>query len=204
MRFSIIIPAFNAEDRIRKALESVRSQTFTDYELIVVCDSCKDNTVKVAKEYANRVIEVKWHNDGMARNTGLDAAKGDYILFMDDDDWWVHENVLSMIDQKLKDLKEDVDILHFGFFWQNHGVAHPNSNKSGHNGHYVAVWSKCWKRSFIGKTRFPNIYAESDAYFSFELFKKTKKQVDWDVPLYYYNYMRPGSISETKSRGIKI
>ena len=54
MRFSVIIPAHNAAGHIRKALDSVRSQTFRDYELIVVCDSCTDDTQEIAEEYGAR------------------------------------------------------------------------------------------------------------------------------------------------------
>ena len=90
-RFSIIIPAYNSANYIRKALESVKSQVFTNYELIVVCDSCMDNTEEVAKEYTDKVIIVNNHCDGPTRNRGIEEACGDYILFMDDDDWWLHE-----------------------------------------------------------------------------------------------------------------
>lgn len=192
MRFSIIIPAYNAEDYIRTALDSIRSQTFTDYELIVCCDSCTDNTVEIACEYADIVRVGNWRNDGMARNAGLDVATGEWVLFMDDDDRWMHNDVLRQLDAKITADCGNIDILHFGFFWKGRGPMTPTSN----NGrHFVAVWSKAWRRSFIGDARFPNVYAESDAHFSFGLFKKTDRQLDWNYLIYYYNWMRPGSIS---------
>ena len=98
MRFSVIIPAHNAAGHIRKALDSVRSQTFRDYELIVVCDSCTDGTQQIAREYGARTETVEYHADGMTRNRGLELAQGEWILFMDDDDWWLHEYVLEMLD----------------------------------------------------------------------------------------------------------
>ena len=61
MRFSVIIPAYNAADHIKKTLHSVKQQTFTDYELIVVCDSCTDDTAGIALGYADKVISVKEH-----------------------------------------------------------------------------------------------------------------------------------------------
>ena len=97
MRFSIIIPAHNSENHIRKALESIKSQTFTDYELIVICDSCNDNTQKVAEEYGAITERVGFGRDGLTRNRGLAKAKGDWVLFMDDDDWWLHEYVLEQL-----------------------------------------------------------------------------------------------------------
>ena len=58
MKFSLILPAYNAADRIRKALDSVKAQSFTDYELIVVCDRCTDNTKAIAESYGAKTIDV--------------------------------------------------------------------------------------------------------------------------------------------------
>lgn len=97
MKFSIIIPAYNSAGYIRKALDSIQIQSFTDYELIVVCDSCTDDTRAIAEEYGAKVEEVDCHCDGGTRNRGLDIAQGEWILFMDDDDWWLHEYVLEQL-----------------------------------------------------------------------------------------------------------
>lgn len=199
-RFSIIIPAYNAEKRIRKTLDSVRDQTFKDFELIVVCDSCEDNTAKVAETYGAKVIEVNYHNDGLSRNRGLDEAIGEWVLFMDDDDWWLHEYVLSQIDEKLREHNDSMDVLCFSFIFKGYKYATPNGNRGNH---FCAVWNKCWKRSSIGATRFPNIPNCSDLHFHTEMFAKGLAIIDWDMPMYYYNYLRPGSISwKLKTEGI--
>ncbi len=198
MRFSIIIPAYNAQDHIRKALDSIKSQVFKDYELIVICDSCKDKTEQIAKEYGAKTFNVNFHCDGPTRNKGIEEAKGEYILFMDDDDWWLHEYVLTQLDEKLKNLNPD--ILCFSFIFKGIKYANPKSNRGGR---WIAVWNKCWKRSFIGETRFPNIYSKSDVYFNRDMFRKNPTVVDWDMPMYYYNYMRKGSITEESRRNVK-
>ncbi len=90
-KFSIIIPAHNSAKFIKKALDSVKIQTFKDYELIVVCDACTDKTAEIARKYTDKVIKVDFTNEGRTRNVGLDAAVGDWILWIDDDDWWMHE-----------------------------------------------------------------------------------------------------------------
>ena len=64
MKFSIIIPAHNAADHIRNALESVAEQTFEDYETIVVCDSCTDDTEEIAKGYGAKTVAVGYHGTG--------------------------------------------------------------------------------------------------------------------------------------------
>ncbi len=198
MRFSIIIPAYNAENHIRKALDSIKSQVFTDYELIVVCDSCVDNTVEIAKSYGARVEEVNFHQDGFTRNRGIDVAQGEYILFMDDDDWWIHEYVLTMLDEKLKE-NPNVDVLCFSFIFKGWKYATPRGN----NGcRWIATWNKCWKRSAIGDTRFSNVYSTSDVHFHNAMMRKSLNILDWDVLMYYYNYLREGSISQKARRKV--
>ena len=190
MKFSIIIPTHNGATYIRKALDSVKSQTFKDYELIVICDACEDNTAEIAASYGAKVLTVDYKNDGLTRDAGLDAATGDWILFMDDDDWWLHEFVLKQLAGKLR----NEDILAFSFIFKGFNYCEPLSNGGGT--YWPAVWNKCWKRSFIGDTRFPNVTPNSDAYFHAAMFGKKPKVVNWDMPLYYYNYMRPGSLSD--------
>lgn len=195
MKFSIIIPAYNSELYIHKALHSVEYQTFKDYELIVVCDSCTDGTKSIAEAYGAKTIDVNFHNDGLSRDAGLDAATGDWILFMDDDDWWLHEYVLEQLVYKVG--QENEDILAFSFIFKGVGYASPLSCGGSM---YPAVWNKCWKRSFIGDTRFPNVYSVSDYYFHTDMMAKQPKIVYWDMPMYYYNYLRPGSISYEMGR----
>lgn len=189
MKFSIIIPAYNAEGHISNALESIQEQSFKDYELIVICDSCTDKTAEMAREAGAIVEEVEFHNDGLSRSRGLDIAKGEWVLFMDDDDWWLHEFVLQQINSKLAD---DIDVLAFSFIFSGLKYADPLGNGGNL---WPAVWNKCWRRSFIGSTRFPNIYAVSDSYFHMEMMQKNPRIKLWDMPMYFYNYLRPGSIS---------
>ena len=110
MKFSIIIPAHNSAGYIQNALDSVAEQTFEDYELIVVCDSCTDNTEEIAKEYGARTVTVDYHCDGLTRNKGIEMAQGEWVLFIDDDDWWLHEFVLDQLNSRISN---DIDILCF-------------------------------------------------------------------------------------------
>lgn len=199
MRFSVIIPAYNAENHIRKALDSIKQQTFTDYELIVVCDSCTDQTEEIAAEYGAKVIRTYAHCDGPTRSKGIDYAQGEYLLFMDDDDWWLHEYVLSQLDEKLKD-ENDPDVLCFSFIFRHWKYASPNGNDGQR---WIATWNKCWKRSFVGDTRFPNVQFKSDLYFNLEMNRKQGRWIDWDMPMYYYDYKRKGSQTEQREGGIE-
>ena len=199
MKFSIIIPAHNSEQYIRKALDSIESQVYTDYECIVVCDACTDKTESVVRSYGFRTQVVNYNNDGLTRNMGMDLARGDWVLFMDDDDWWLHEYVLTQLADKI-DQNPDIDIIAFSFIFRGWKYADPKGNEGNR---WIAVWNKCWKRSIIRDVRFPNIYSTSDVDFHFGVMKKNPKILDWDMPMYYYNYMRKGSITE-KQRGNRL
>lgn len=93
MRFSVIIPLYNKAPYVAKAIGSVLAQTFTDYELVVVDDGSKDDSAEMAaKAMAGRpdCRLIRQENAGvsMARNNGVAASQGDYLCFLDADDWW--------------------------------------------------------------------------------------------------------------------
>jgi glycosyltransferase involved in cell wall biosynthesis len=90
MLFSVIIPVYNREHLIEETLDSVFRQTFDDYEVIVVDDGSTDQTVDVVKAYPDpvRLIQQENTGPGAARNTGIKAATGEYIAFLDSDDRW--------------------------------------------------------------------------------------------------------------------
>jgi len=196
MRFSIIIPAFNAENHIRKALESIKMQIFRDFELIIVCDSCTDNTEAIAREYTDKVFTVENHCDGPTRNRGIEEAQGDYILFMDDDDWWIHEYVLTELDRKLREENEP-DILCFSFIFKDWLYARPQLPTGGY---WIATWNKAWKRTSIGDSRFGNVRSKSDVQFHRQMFSKRLRVVEFDALMYYYNWLRKGSQTELDRR----
>lgn len=193
--FSIIIPTHNGADRIGKALESCTVQSFRDFEIIVVCDCCTDNTAHIAQNYGARVVSVRERRDGLARNAGLDIAQGEWILFLDDDDWWLHEFVF----QQLYDIiSEDstADVVNFGIVWRSVGVRAKPPGK-----YLPMVAGHCWKREFIGDTRFDNAPYSSDLHFLDSLIAKHPVGLWSAMPLYYYNYLRPGSLSDQHKKG---
>ena len=198
MRFSIIIPMHNAEKRLIRCLESINRQTFNDYEVICVCDKCEDDTESYVRDYyefevweSDKIIVCNHGNAGLARNEGLEVAEGEYILFADDDDYILHPFVFEYIDRMLK-AHDEPDVAHFGFIFGDNGYVYPTWN----DGHlYGNVWSKAYKRTAIGDTRFPNVYPDDDLQFNKLMEQKDLRHVLCDAPIYYYNWMREGSIT---------
>lgn len=104
MKFSIVIPVFNVKNYLRACLDSVLNQTYTDYEVICVNDGSTDNSLSILVEYRKRysqIIVINQQNKGLsgARNTGIKAAKGDYIFFLDSDDW-IETTTLKILAEK--------------------------------------------------------------------------------------------------------
>ena len=101
-QISIVVPVYNAENYIRQTVDMVLNQTFTDWELILVEDCSKDNSAEVLRSLESELQDArirviyKEKNEGAAkaRNTGIDAATGRYLAFLDADDIWM-ENKLS-------------------------------------------------------------------------------------------------------------
>lgn len=187
--FSVIVPAYNSEEYIRKGLDSIRNQTYTDYELIVVCDSCTDGTRDVAKQYGARTAVTSYHLDGLTRNKGIEMATGDWILFMDDDDWFLHEYVFQQLSEVAGKNEEDAVIF-------SHIDSERGYMRSTPESVHVPVWTKCWRREFISDIRFSNRHYWSDCDFQNKAFSKPHRFVYWDMPLYYYNFKRKGSQTE--------
>ncbi|MDY4693742.1 MAG: glycosyltransferase family 2 protein [Blautia sp.] len=108
--FSVVIPAYNVEKLITKALESVRKQTYQNYEIVVVNDGSKDDTEKVVGNYSEshpdmKIIYERQKNGGaaVARSRGIELSTGDYIAFLDADDIWYPQKLESV----LKCINED-------------------------------------------------------------------------------------------------
>ncbi len=116
MRFSIIIPVYNAEKYLAECLDSVLEQTYTDYEVICINDGSTDNSIEILQNYSQKsnricVINNSKNMGPSCRNKGLKFAKGDYVLFVDSDDFLCKET-LQICKEKLDE--EDIDILEFG------------------------------------------------------------------------------------------
>lgn len=121
---SVIIPVYNAKEYLHKCLRSVVEQTLKDFEIILIDDGSTDGSLMIEKQYAQndlriKIIEQQNQGPAQARNRGIDAATGEYIAFIDADDW-VHPNMLQEY-QKAIDTS-DADLVICGFEYYLHGM----------------------------------------------------------------------------------
>lgn len=102
---SIIIPVYNGEKYLAEAIESILSQTYRPFEIIIVDDGSTDGTAKIAADFGNNVCYVYQSNSGpaTARNKGLRMSKGNVIAFLDVDDLWPENNLNLLVDEMLRD-----------------------------------------------------------------------------------------------------
>ena len=109
IRISVVIPAYNAEPFLRRSIDSALAQTYKPFEIVLVDDGSTDATASIAKEYGEEVRYIFQNNGGepVARNTGIDSSKGDWIAFLDADDEWRPHHLMNAVKVLLqhKDLK---------------------------------------------------------------------------------------------------
>ena len=161
VKVSIIIPAYNGEDYLGEAVDSVLAQTYTDYEIIVVDDGSTDSTSQVVQQYGNKISYFYQANQGVAasRNLGLNKAKGKYIAFLDQDDLFLPHKLASQV--ALLDAKPNLGMVNSG--WQI-SDCHGNAKAA------VEPWQQIpelslanlivWKPVFLGAMLFRRSWLE--------------------------------------------
>lgn len=158
-RFSIIMAAYNAEKEIERSIKSVLNQNFKDYEFIIVNDASTDNTAEIVSKYSD--IKLITHSEnkraGGARNTGIESATGEYVIFLDSDDIFADENVLTRVNEKIGNDIPDLVYLAFeaigdGFQGKFIPTEH-NSRKENRivEWSYANVWDVVWNREFLNR-----------------------------------------------------
>ena len=215
MRFSIVVPVYNVELYLEQCLESLRTQDYSDYEVICVNDGSTDSSRKILTAWETRMPQMRVidrANGGLsaARNTGLQAATGDYVVFVDSDDW-----VEPMMLARLAEESDGEDMICFACRKSDSGatdtlIPEQTDGWSYYNRHalehrkvpFVCVWQRCYRRSFLIENNlcFREGILHEDNEFTPRACLKAKKVTV--IPDVLYNYrVRPGSIMTT--RGMK-
>lgn len=122
MKFSVIIPVCNIEEYLRECLDNIINQTFTDFEVICINDGSSDNSGKILQEYASKderfvIINQENQGTGASRNNALKIAHGEYVVFVDSDDW-LELNALEKLHNAFNVTKAEV--LEFDYYEYNH------------------------------------------------------------------------------------
>jgi len=202
MRFSIIIPAYNVQNYIRNSINSVLEQTFKDYEVIVIDDCSTDDTKKEIEKIKNIKFIKHSENKGLgaARNSGMEVANGEYIIFLDGDDYFNNEEVLEKLNNLLGNNNPDVIYMGFEITGNRKELVIPTEEtyKTILN-IYPNAWSKCWNRKFLEENnfKFPEKRYYEDVVFVYQTILKVRNYLIADFPVHTYISGRENSITTT-------
>lgn len=123
MKVSVIVPVYNTETYLKKCLDSLVNQTFSDYEIIIINDGSTDNSINIINDYTNKYSFVKAFtkkNGGLssARNLGIEKSSGKYLMFIDSDDY-VENNMIEVMYNKAISDKSDIVVCEFSYIYND-------------------------------------------------------------------------------------
>lgn len=216
---SIIIPVYNVENYLERCINSILNQTYKQFEAIFINDGSIDNSLDILKKYQEKdkrilIIDKVNAGTGEARNDGLARARGEFISFLDSDDWY-EENYLEELYKNLKENNSDISMCNLKVIYddieKNHNTnvysfdkidIKENPEKILEILGMPVLWNKLYKRELIVKNniKFPNYSFSEDVEFLYKLFLQVKIISKLEKNLYNY-YQR--SNSATKKIEIK-
>lgn len=195
-KISVIVPVYNSELYLEKTLESLVNQTLQDIEIICINDGSTDNSAKILDKYTGRITVINQKNSGQgaARNTGLDASKGEFIAFMDADDWAEPDFY-----EKLYNASHGADLVCGSTVYYENGKFRKNNYISKNTFkdtyaliHSGVVWNKIYRRETVKDIRFPTDSKFEDTYYNFAATLVANKIARVKDAVIYYN-IHPGS-----------
>lgn len=211
---SVVVPIYNVQDYLNECIDSILNQTYKNIEVILVDDGSKDNCPQICDSYKDidsRIKVIHKINGGLsdARNTGLENAIGEYICFIDSDDYIDKDYVKNLISIIISD---KCDIAICSFCKTNKSALYLESNEN-HVKFYdgkniinliygneylnvIVAWNKLYKRSLFGNVRYPVGVIHEDEATTCKLLCKAKKVALTDRKMYYYR-IRESSITNS-------
>lgn len=218
-KISVIVPVYNVEKYLSKCVDSIIKQTYRNLEIILIDDGSPDNCGAICDEYAekdNRIKVIHKPNGGLsdARNAGLDIATGEYIAFVDSDDY-IAENMIEKLYERL--IKDGSDMALCGFEYVNESYGSAEDNKTditncivdekgffnemyGCNQVYcVVAWNKLYKKALFENERYDYAKCHEDQFIIHRLVMKCNKISFLEDKLYFYLRRRDSIMGEDYS-----
>lgn len=217
---SIIVPVYKVEKYLSKCVDSILAQTFTDFELILVDDGSPDSCGKICDEYAlkdSRIKVIHKENGGLsdARNAGIAVAKGEYLGFVDSDDY-IAPDMYELLYRLIRENDADISICDAVLVDEETEVNYVDSEKK-----YILeresalkemifkrlfavnAWNKLYKKELFSDTLYPKGMLYEDLAITYKLIDKTKRLVY--IPAKKYAYVqRKGSIMNQTGYKVKV
>lgn len=204
-KYSFIVPVYNTEKHVSNCIESILRQRVKDFELILVNDGSTDKSYEICKQYKEKndsiikLINLKNSGVSVARNTGIDAAEGEYIIFVDSDDY--------ISDEMIEELELfDDDMIMFDYYEidknDNKCIYRKSSSKEKETIKISSPWFFACKKNVYLKNsiKFPIGLLHEDDAVSFKVFFHASTISYLEKPLYYYQVNRENSTMTLKSQ----
>lgn len=201
---SVIVPIYNVGKYLKECIESILRQKYKDFELLLVNDGSTDNSFNICKEYEkndNRIKLISKKNGGLsdARNVGLDYATGEYVIFIDSDDY-VASDLLETLYVEIKKVNADVAMCGYLRIDDNKSILaidHPKYNSTYNNKDGMLellkqgevktqAWAKLFRRTLFANLRFDFGKYHEDVFIMHKIFGKVKSSVTINKALYFY------------------
>ena len=216
LKISIILPVYNSEKYLRNCIESIINQTYKNWELIIVNDGSTDNSGLICNEFSNidnRIFVIHKSNEGVscARNVALKHIAGDYVTFVDSDDFLEPFTLQTYIDEIYIN---NSDIIKVGYYKEyknnNHDIVSTGENFLLNNTwelykilekscYYSFLWNMCIRRSCLTNIQFDNnISWCEDQIFSYQCYFNCKQISVLKDVCYHYQIHESGSLSDIK------
>lgn len=215
---SIIVPVYNVEKYLLRCLDSLINQSYTELEIIVVNDGAKDRSPQICDEYAlkdKRVHVYHKPNSGLsdARNYGMQYATGEYIAFIDSDDY-VHLDYVQTLYSNAINYSADISICNFEKVIEGHEPVSDSEGQvqifnqeecmrqalGGELGlQFTSAWGKLFKQEIFAILRFPKGKVHEDIFIAHLWFEKASKAVYTNARLYYYMFREDSITSKERA-----
>lgn len=217
-KVSIIVPVYNAEHYIRRCIDSILNQEYTNFELIVVNDGSKDSSGQICEEYAKkdpRVVVIHKENTGVSdtRNVAIDQARGAYLQFLDSDDW-ITPNATKLLVSRAEENNCDMVVADFyrvvgkrvsakgdidegGLLTKEEFASHMMENPA--DFYYGVLWNKLYKREIIDTHQLrmnTDIDWCEDFMFNLEYMRFAERYYILQTPIYYYVKTKGSLVSQ--------
>lgn len=215
---TIILPVYNVEPYIERCVDSVIGQTYKNLQIILVDDGSPDNCGAICDEYTKkdkRIMAVHQENEGLsgARNSGMLFAKGEYIAFVDSDDWihpQMYEKMMESIQTYNLDIVRAAVCETDGKDYKKNILPSPDLANKVLEGDTIfalyfkeflckVVWNAVYKRDIVAGILSPERCQFEDNYVSGRYLYRAKRMMILDTPLYYY-WMNPNGISNSSNK----
>ena len=184
-KISIITPVYNGEKYIKRCIESVQNQTYSNIEHIVVDDGSNDNTFNICTEFGNKIKFFHKKNEGVskARNFALNEASGEFILFVDADDW-LENNMCQLLVDNIEKTGADIVVCGYNNYYENSGMFSEILLNDDRNKNFLELitdaksnfggfpWNKLIRRNAIKKKFDENVHYYENLLFFLENFDK--------------------------------